>query len=124
MIDRFNNSAAAPRHTPYDDPGFREFQGGTFAGVQGQLPYIRDLGASAIWITPALRNLGWDTGSYHGYGISHYLAAEPRFATEPAAADDELRALVDAAHEAGLWVIFDIVLNHGQRRARSFGHTG
>ena len=112
MIDRFNNPGAAPVHQPYDDPGYGGFQGGTFRGVQAQLGYIKDLGASAIWISPALKNLGWDTGSYHGYGIHDFLSAEPRFATSAATADTELRDLVDAAHAMGLWVIFDIVLNH------------
>ena len=112
MVDRFNNPGAAPVHQPYDDPRYGGFQGGTFRGVQAQLGYIKDLGASAIWISPALKNLGWDTGSYHGYGIHDFLAAEPRFATSAATADTELRDLVDAAHAMGLWVIFDIVLNH------------
>jgi glycosidase len=112
MLDRFNNPEAAPVHQPYDDPGYAAFQGGTFRGVQSQLGYIKDLGATAIWISPALKNMRWDTGSYHGYGIHNFLAAEPRFATSAATADDELRELVDAAHAMGLWVIFDIVLNH------------
>jgi len=59
-----------------------------------------------------LKNLPFDQGSYHGYGIHDFLRAEPRFAVDPANADEELRALVDAAHKAGLYVIFDIVLNH------------
>jgi glycosidase len=112
MVDRFNNPGAVPVHQPYDDPTYYSFQGGSFRGVQAQVGYIRDLGASAIWISPALKNLGWDSGSYHGYGIHDFLVAEPRFATSPATADAELRDLVDAAHAAGLWVIFDIVLNH------------
>jgi glycosidase len=112
MIDRFNNPGAPPAHEPYDDPSYYAFQGGTFRGVQAQLTYIKELGASAIWISPALKNLQWDTGSYHGYGIHDFLHAEPRFATSVATADAELRDLVDAAHEIGLWVIFDIVLNH------------
>src|SRR5579871_3959270 len=112
MVDRFNNSAAAPVHQPFDDPGYFAYQGGKFAGVQAQLGYIKSLGAGAIWLSPVLKNLPFDAGSYHGYGIHDFLRAEPRFATDPANADDELRALVDAAHETGLHVIFDIVLNH------------
>jgi len=112
MVDRFNNPGAAPKHQPYDDPGYYNFQGGTFRGVQAQLKYIKDLGASAIWISPALKNLGWDAGSYHGYGIHDFLVAEPRFATSAETADAELRDLIDAAHAMGLWVILDIVLNH------------
>ena len=112
MVDRFNNPDHLPVHQPYDDPNYFKYQGGTFRGVQAQLQYIKDLGASAIWISPALKNLHWDQGSYHGYGIHDFLVAEPRFATSAATADAELRNLVDAAHEKGLWVIFNIVLNH------------
>jgi glycosidase len=125
MVDRFNNPDAPPVHQPYDDPDYYKFQGGTFRGVQAQLKYIKDLGASAIWISPALKNLGWDAGSYHGYGIHDFLVAEPRFATSAATADAELRALVDAAHAVGLWVILDIVLNHvGNAFAYSPGDPG
>ncbi|HZW95918.1 MAG TPA: alpha-amylase family glycosyl hydrolase [Candidatus Eremiobacteraceae bacterium] len=112
MVDRFNNPAAAPVHQPYDDPNYAQYQYGKFSGVQQQLAYIKSLGAGAIWLSPVLKNLPFDQGSYHGYGIHDFLRAEPYFATNPANADDELRALVDAAHQAGLYVIFDIVLNH------------
>jgi len=112
MVDRFNNRLAGPRHNPFDDPNYYDFQGGKFSGIQQQLPYIKALGAKAIWLSPVLRNLGFDGGSYHGYGIHDFLGAEPRFADNAAQADDELRALVDAAHKEGLYIIFDIVLNH------------
>jgi glycosidase len=112
MIDRFNNRLRPPAHAPFDDPQFFEFQGGSFRGIEAQLPYLKQLGVGAIWISPALRNPGFDAGSYHGYGIHDFLRAEPRFAENPASADDELRELVDAAHAQGIYVIFDIVLNH------------
>ena len=112
MVDRFANPTAKPNHQPYDDPGYDQYQGGKFAGVVSQLSYIKSLGAGAIWLSPVLKNLPFDPGSYHGYGIHDFLRAEPRFAANPANADNELRALVDAAHQAGLYVIFDIVLNH------------
>jgi Alpha amylase, catalytic domain len=111
MVDRFNNPTAGPRHAPFDDPGFADYQGGKFSGVQAQLPFIGALGAGAVWLSPVLKNLPFDP-SYHGYGIHDFISAEPRFADNPAKADDELRALVDAAHAQGLYVIFDIVLNH------------
>jgi len=112
MVDRFNNSVAAPRHQPFDDPGFFGFQGGNFAGIQDQLGYIKGLGAGAIWLSPVLKNVPFEEGTYHGYGIHDFLRADPRFAQDPEHADDELRSLVDAAHEQGLYVILDIVLNH------------
>lgn len=112
MVDRFANPTAPPAHMPYDDPSYYAYQGGNFAGITQQLAYIKGLGAGAIWLSPVLKNLPFDSSSYHGYGIHDFLRAEPKFATNPATADDELRALVDAAHAAGLYVIFDIVLNH------------
>jgi len=112
MLDRFNNPSAAPAHRPFDDPNFYGFQGGKFSGVQQQLAYIKQLGAGAIWLSPVLKNFIFDPNTYHGYGIHNFIAAEPRFADNPAAADTELRALVDAAHQQDLLVIFDIVLNH------------
>jgi glycosidase len=112
MVDRFNNSAAAPRHPPFDSPDFFGFQGGNFAGIKDQLPYIKGLGAGAIWLSPVLENVRFEEGTYHGYGIRHFLRADPRFAKDPQHADEELRSLVNAAHQQGLYVILDIVLNH------------
>lgn len=112
MVDRFNNPAAPPAHAPYDDPNYYAYQGGKFSGVQQALKYIKSLGAGAIWLSPVLKNLKFDAGSYHGYGIHDFLRAEPKFAVDANNADNELRALVDAAHQEGLYVIFDIVLNH------------
>lgn len=111
MLDRFNNPNSPPPQ-PFDDPNFSGFQGGKFSGVQQQLAYIKNLGAGAIWLSPPLKNFKFDPDTYHGYGIHNFIAAEPRFADTPATADTELRALVDAAHQQDLLVIFDIVLNH------------
>ncbi|HEY1759551.1 MAG TPA: alpha-amylase family glycosyl hydrolase [Bryobacteraceae bacterium] len=112
MVDRFNNSQAAPKHQPFDDPTFYDFQGGNLASVQDQLPYIKQLGAGAIWLSPVLKNYPLQPGTYHGYGIHDFLHVDSRFARDPNNADAELRALVDAAHNQGLYVILDIVLNH------------
>jgi glycosidase len=112
MVDRFNNSLAAPRHQPFDDPNYYDFQGGNLASIQDQLPYIKQLGAGAIWLSPVLKNVPFQGGTYHGYGIHDFLHVDSRFARDPSNADAELRALVDAAHNLGLYVILDIVLNH------------
>jgi glycosidase len=111
LVDRFNNPAALPKVMPYDTP-VNAFQGGTFAGVQAAIPYLQQLGIGAVWLSPVLANCPFSPDVYHGYGIHDFLRAEPRFATNPDNADAELRALVDALHDAGLHVIFDIVLNH------------
>lgn len=112
MVDRFCNPAAPPRHRW--DGEHESFQGGTFHGVRRHLPYLKALGAGAIWLSPVLRNPRWSDRSYHGYGIQDFLGVEPRFASDgrAATAETELRALVDEAHALGLYVIFDVVLNH------------
>jgi len=112
LLDRFNRAdGKLPASMPYDQP-FGEFQGGTFNGVRERLEYIKDLGAGAIWLSPVLKNRQSDQGTFHGYGIQDFLRPEPRFASAPGKEEDELCALVDEAHAIGLYVIFDIVLNH------------
>ncbi len=112
MVDRFNrDDGRPPANLPYDAP-FGGYQGGTFNGVRDRLRYIKDLGAGAVWLSPVLKNRPSDAGSFHGYGIQDFLCPEPRFASAPGKEEAELRALVDEAHALGLYVIFDVVLNH------------
>src|SRR6202022_1654278 len=54
MVDRFNNPTAAPRGA-FDAP-FGGFQGGTIEGIRQKLDYLKELGAGAVWFTPALKN--------------------------------------------------------------------
>jgi len=118
LVDRFNNPKAPPRFAPFD--GLHGvFQGGTLNGVRQQLDYLKQLGVGALWLSPVLKNCQYSPFTYHGYGIQDFLQVDPRFASDPAAAkanpklaDAELRALVDEAHARGIYVIFDIVLNH------------
>lgn len=116
MVDRFNNPDAAPRNQPFNAE-FSGFQGGTIAGMQAKLSYLKQLGVGAVWFTPVLfngqkLNGAANEGTYHGYGIEDFLSIDPRFASNPAAAEQELLAFIQAAHALGIYVIFDIVLNH------------
>jgi glycosidase len=116
MVDRFHNAAAAPRRLPFDTE-FGGFQGGTIAGMQAKLSYLKELGVGAIWFTPVLFNSQMldgvpNDGTYHGYGIEDMLSVDPRFAANRSTPDGELIDFVNAAHALGIYVIFDIVLNH------------
>ena len=116
MVDRFNNSDAPPRHLPFDAQ-FNGFQGGTIAGIQAKLPYLKQLGVGAIWFTPVLFNSQKlngmpNEGVYHGYGIEDFLSIDPRFASNTANPEGELQTFISAAHALGIYIIFDIVLNH------------
>jgi glycosidase len=111
LIDRFDNPAAPPAAAPWD--GVHDlFQGGTLEGVRQRLGYLAELGVGAIWLSPVLKNCQYLPGSYHGYGIQDFLRVDPRFASQPEHAEEELRALVDEAHARGMHVILDVVLNH------------
>ncbi|HKP03812.1 MAG TPA: alpha-amylase family glycosyl hydrolase [Chthoniobacterales bacterium] len=118
MVDRFNNPSAPPKHAPFDGT-HGVFQGGTLNGVRQKLDYLKELGVGAIWLSPVQKNCQYNPFTFHGYGIQDFLEIDPRFASDPVAAkadpkpaEDELRALVDEAHARGIYVIFDIVLNH------------
>jgi glycosidase len=118
LVDRFNNPQAPPKRLPWNGE-HGEYQGGTFNGVRAQLEYLQGLGAGAIWLSPVLKNCQFTPYSYHGYGIQDFLQIEPRFASDPEQArknprlaEDELIQLIDEAHARGIYVIFDIVLNH------------
>ncbi len=110
MVDRFNRPDRPPARMPYDVKTGR-FQGGTLEGVRQRLDYLKGLGAGAIWLTPVLKN-AQHSNSFFGYAIQDFLSVDPRFASDPDDAEGELRRLIDEAHARGLYVIFDVVLNH------------
>ena len=115
MVDRFNNPVAPPKAA--FDSKFGGFQGGTIEGMQQKLAYLKELGVGAVWFTPVLKNCQFldgqpNDGTYHGYGIQNFLDIDPRFSSSPQHAAQSLRHFVDAAHAHGIYVIFDIVLNH------------
>lgn len=84
------------------DPHWR----GDFKGLIQRLDYIRDLGFTAIWITPPVENRsGLD---YHGYHAYDWTRIDPRLESPGATYQD----LIDAAHAKGMKIIQDVVINH------------
>ena len=84
----------------------KRFQGGTLKGIEGKLDYLQELGVTALWIGPIWHQRP-DLETYHGYGIQNFLDVDPRFGTR-----QDLRDLVDAAHDRGMYVLLDIIYNH------------
>ena len=76
---------------------------GDVEGIRSRLPYLKQLGIDAIWITPWYPSPQND----HGYDVSDYMDIEPQYGT---LADAE--KLIKATHEHGLKLIVDIVPNH------------
>ncbi|MBR7015922.1 MAG: alpha-glucosidase [Lachnospiraceae bacterium] len=76
---------------------------GDLAGVLEKLPYIKSLGVDGIWFSPIYPSPNAD----YGYDISDYRNIHPDYGTL-----DDFKKVLDKAHELGLWVIMDLVINH------------
>jgi glycosidase len=122
MPDRFANGDPANDDPPvsrgmYDRAKSRYYHGGDFRGVIQHLPYLKDLGVTAIWLTPIYDNVnhlnqrekyeGQAITDYHGYGTVDFYGVEEHFGSL-----DDYRELVDRAHALGMKVIQDQVANH------------
>jgi isoamylase len=79
---------------------------GTFAGLQEKIPYLVDLGVTAVELLPVFQFDPTD-GDFWGYNPIAHFAPHDRYGTI-----DEFRDLVKALHRAGLEVILDVVFNH------------
>ncbi len=111
MPDRFANGdtsnddpATAKGH--YDRSLARAYHGGDLKGVQQHLPYIKDLGMTAIWLTPFWKNYS-QGNDYHGYGPTDLYAVDEHLGTLR-----DYQELAAAAHAQGIKVVFDYVVNH------------
>jgi glycosidase len=82
------------------------FTGGNLKGLMNKIGYLQGLGITTIWISPVFKQVAVEN-SYHGYGIQNYLEIDPHFGTK-----DDLKELVKKAHDAGIYVVLDIILNH------------
>ncbi|MDE6586289.1 MAG: InlB B-repeat-containing protein, partial [Clostridia bacterium] len=75
---------------------------GDLRGVIEKLDYLKELGVDTLWLTPFQQS-----NSYHGYDIMDYFTVDPRFGTL-----DDYRELLFKAHQKGMKVLMDFVLNH------------
>lgn len=124
MPDRFDNGDPANDTAGLSgdqlvhgfDPTNRAYHhGGDLIGLRDRLPYLDGLGVGAIWITPPFTNrfvqgdgtVAGSSSSYHGYWQIDWDRVDPHLGTEA-----DLQALIAAAHDLGLRVYFDIVINH------------
>jgi len=108
MPDRFANGDAA-NDDPAEAKGYhdrqqaRGFHGGDLKGVTQHLPYLKDLGVTALWLTPFWKN----ANDYHGYGVTDMYTTDPHFGTMR-----DYEDFVAASHAQGIKFFFDYVVNH------------
>lgn len=93
------------------------FHGGDLNGLTSKLDYLQQLGVNALWISSPLEQIhGWVGGgtrgdfphyAYHGYYTQDWTKLDANMGDE-----NDLRTLVDGAHQRGMRILFDVVMNH------------
>ncbi len=117
FVDRFHNADPTNDCTVAGVPTAGQYQGGDWKGVTEKLEagYFDELGVNALWLTVPLKNatvggLGFDGrlySAFHGYWPIDFERYESCFGTEA-----DLKALVLAAHQRGIQVLYDFAMVH------------
>lgn len=79
---------------------------GDLKGLTSRLPYLEDMGITALWLMPINTS-----PSYHGYDVTDYRAIDPHYGTL-----DDFDALLKEADARGIRVVMDLVVNHSSRQ--------
>ncbi|MEO0340085.1 MAG: alpha-amylase family glycosyl hydrolase, partial [Bacteroidota bacterium] len=80
--------------------------GGDIIGVEEHLPYIKDLGFTAVWLNPLLEN-DMESYSYHGYSTTDFYKVDSRFGT-----NEDYKRMAMRARSLGIGMIMDMIVNH------------
>jgi len=104
--------------TQHPSSGVAEKTRGTFAGLIEKIPYLRQLGITAVELLPVFQFDAQDSPpgrvNYWGYAPVSFFAAHRAYSSrqDPPGPADEFRDMVKALHRAGIEVILDVVFNH------------
>jgi glycosidase len=110
MPDRFANGDPT-NDEPAEFPGShdrskpRAWHGGDLRGIREHIAYLKDLGVTALWLTPVVKNSAEQ--DYHGYGAVDLYAVDPHLGSM-----DEYKALASALRQQHMRLFFDAVPNH------------
>lgn len=99
--DASNNSLG----TSYSSSNGSLTHGGDFKGLTKRLTYLRGLGVTSVWISPIVSN---GSGQYHGYAADDFTTTAAHWGSVT-----DLQQFTSAAHAAGIRVVLDVVVNHG-----------
>ena len=84
---------------------------GTYAGLVEKIPYLKELGITAVELMPVFQ-YDPDEGNYWGYMPLSFFSPHQGYATTPSQAVIEFKEMVEALHRADIEVILDVVYNH------------
>jgi glycogen operon protein len=104
--------------TRHPNSGVAEHKRGTYAGLIDKIPYLQQLGITAVELMPVFQFDAQDAPrskvNYWGYAPVSFFAPHQAYSSchDPLGAVDEFRNMVKALHRAGIEVILDVVYNH------------
>jgi glycosidase len=111
IIDRFHDGSERKTiQSRLREKGFGNadelfnFYGGNFKGIKNKLQYIKNMGFTAIWLSPFFENT---QNEYHGYAIKDFTTVDPHFGAE-----QDLTELVTEAHNLNIKIYIDVIINH------------
>ena len=114
MIDRFNDGNPANNDQgtgEYNPAKGSHYSGGDLSGITDKISYIKDLGATSVWITPPVAHQWWSKpanyGGYHGYWAENLMQVDAHFGDLA-----DMQGLSRALHGQGMYLIQDVVVNH------------
>ena len=119
LTDRFNNgdeSNDIVLDRTKETGKLRGFEGGDIKGITQKIKegYFKDLGINAIWFTPVVEQIHGSTNegtgntyAFHGYWAKDWTKIDPNFGTY-----DDLKSLIETAHNNGIRILMDVVMNH------------
>jgi glycosidase len=114
MVDRFNDGDATNNNQgvgEYDPGRNSHYSGGDLPGLADKVSYIKNLGATAVWITPPVANQWWSPtaqySGYHGYWAENLMAVDKHYGRL-----SDMQNLSRRLHGQGMYLVQDIVVNH------------
>lgn len=114
LTDRFMDGDPA-NNADVDKNHLEAYHGGDFRGLIDKLDYLETLGVNTLWITPIVDNIDYNVGAgfsgkqygYHGYWAKDFTRIDEHLGDL-----ETLKELIDKAHDRGIKIMVDVVLNH------------
>ena len=108
ITDRFADGDVNNNHN-VNKKSLTSWNGGDFQGIMDKVDYLKELGVTAVWISPIVKNVDSDAGiaGYHGYWTQDFKGVNPHFGDLA-----KLREMIQYLHKHDIKVILDIVANH------------
>src|SRR4051812_38863611 len=125
VLDRFHSGVSGNlgKKGELNDPtrqNWKKYWGGDLQGVLDKIDYLKDLGVTAIWLTPLFEQveaLSGDAAPVHGYWTQDFKRINARWVNDPeevqlfTKSDTVFDKLVKALHDRGMKLVLDIVCN-------------